>query len=285
MATTANNQRPAPPARPSNPPAPKFVRPAPARPVVIQRAEEMEEIPPADLPIRRMRSQIIALRSPQVNERGFFFRRTYSTKEIVDTLFRAFLGLGVSYDLGTSVSAAVLGNAPGTRGLRRGERMRDAFGGNCIALANAFATVLDEADIRAAAVEVRRQEQGRAFVVHCPRFIDPEVRGHIYQGDALWAFHYLFSNHTAVWVPELKLYYDPMAGTTYRNLSEAIVMELESLDRDENVWKGRYLGREYTLTRRPREARPSPGNFFKYDMEAVAVGFAATPLGAFKVAT
>jgi hypothetical protein len=160
--------------------------------------------------------------------------------------------------------------------------MRDAFGGNCIALANAFATVLDEAEIPATAREVRREEGGRAFVVHCPHFIDPEVRGHIYQNGALWAFHYLFTNHTAVWVPSAGLYYDPMAGTTYRNFT--VAMELQSIDREDNVWKGNYHGREYKLTRRPRDAGAAPGNFFKFDMEPVAVGFTATPLGDFRVA-
>jgi hypothetical protein len=213
-----------------------------------------------------------------VNERGFFSRR--STKEIVDGLFRAFLGIGFGYDLGTAVTSCVLGDNGHAKPLRLGEKMRDAFGGNCIAMANAFAQILDEANIPAKVVEVRKEEPGKAFVVFCPNFIDREVTGHIKKNGAIWNFHYLFTN-TAVWVTGLNKYYDPMAGTTYHNLSEAIEMELVALDHKGDVYKGQYLGQEYLLTRRGPHSKPAPGYFFKFDMQLVPVGSIASPLGIF----
>lgn len=247
---------------------------------VIQRARELGVLaPPPDLPINKLRSKIVELQSPKISERGFFSRRT--PKEIVDGLFAAFLGIGFGYDLGTAITSCVLGDDGHAKPLRHGEKMRDAFGGNCIAMANAFAQILSEADILAKVVEVRKEEPGKAFVVHCPNFIDREVTGHIKKNGAIWNFHYLFTNHTAVWVNSVNKYYDPMAGTTYHNLSEAIVMELVALDKGD-VYKGQYLGQEYLLTRRGPHSKPAPGHFFKFDMEPVPVGSVASPLGIFK---
>jgi hypothetical protein len=280
--------------KPPSPPAPRVlqtkkavagppvVRSGPGKTAVIQRARELRESPPADLPINRLRSEIVRLNSPQVNERGFFSSR--SPKQIVDGLFAAFLGIGFGYDLGTAVTSCVLGDDGHAKPLRRGEKMRDAFGGNCIAMANAFAQILTEADILAKVVEVRKEEPGKAFVVHCPNFIDREVTGHIKKNGAIWNFHYLFTNHTAVWVNALNTYYDPMAGTTYHNLSQAIVMELVALDGKGDVYKGQYLGQEYLLTRRGPHSKPAPGHFFKFDMQLVPVGSIASPLGIFKEA-
>lgn len=260
---------------------------------MIQRARELPELP--DVPMRRMRSRIVAMRGQQVNEGGFFYTPRISTRDMVDRLFGFFLGMGLGYDIGLGGPQSVLGNYAEAIGLRPGANMRDYFGGNCIGLARAFAIVLDEADIPAEAVEVRRQRAGKAFVVNCPNFIDDQVRGHIYRSDAVWDRHYLFMNHTAVWVPALRRYYDPMAGTTYNNLSEKIVMELDSVGGSENVWTGWYQGRRYTLTRR-MDVAPGPGQFSRYDMEAVPItppppppappppgsGLMATPLGNFK---
>mgnify|MGYP003289632096 CR=1 FL=1 len=215
-----------------------------------------------------------------MKERGFFFRK--STREIVDGLFKAFLGIGFCYDVGISISACVLGNSVHSSPLGHGQRVRDNFGGNCIAMAHAFAEILEEADIRAKAVVVRKEEPGKAFVVFCPHFIDREVTGHIKKNGTMWNFHYLFTNHTAVWVPALNKYYDPMAGTTYNNLSEAIEMELVALDGKGDVYKGQYLGQEYVLTRRGLHRKLAPGNFSKFDMELVSVGSIASPLGIFK---
>ena len=259
----------------------KTVSSGPIRSTVIQRAQEMQEVAPLpDVPINRFRSKIRELQGPQVNERGFFYRK--NTKEIVDGLFNAFLGMGFGYDLGTGRPSSVLGDTPYSSPLRHGEKMRDAFGGNCIAMANAFAQILNEADIDAKAVEVRKEQRGKAFVVFCPNFIDREVTGHIKKNGTIWNFHYLFTNHTAVWVPKLNRYYDPMAGTTYNNLSEAIEMELVALDHKGDVYQGQYLGQEYVLTRRGPSSKPAPGMFFKFDMQLVSVGSIASPLGIFK---
>lgn len=236
---------------PSNTPAPRIVRPGPVRPTVIQRAMEegveMAVMPRVRLPIDMLRSEIIRLRSTAVNERGFFYRR--SPREIVDGLFARFVGLGFHYDLGNDMRAAVLGDDGHAAPLLPGQAVRTAFGGNCKAMAAAFAQILNEAGIRAEAEMVRDEAPGRAFVAFCPHFIDPQVLGHIRKNGAIWNFHYLFTNHAAVWVPSLNRYYDPMGGTTYQNLNEVIEMELDVADATGDAYTGRYLGQDYLLTR------------------------------------
>lgn len=263
--TAAPNQRPN-AVRPFSPPATGLPRHASVKSAVIQRAEDKKG--PADVPIRRMRDRLIALKSPQISPTGFFRSPGLSIRAMADALFASFLGLGLGYELGVNMAGLVLGNYPEAKGLPPGGRMRENFGGNCMALASAFSTILDEADILNQVKEVRRQQAGRAFVVRCPNFIDTEVRGHIYQGSGLWASHYLFTNHSAVWVPAVSLYYDPMAGATYHNLAPMIAMELDAVGGDGNVWRGMYLGREYTLTRR-LDLAPCAGQLSRYDMALV----------------
>jgi hypothetical protein len=246
----------------------------------IQRAEQMVVKPV--LPITTMKSKIAELSSPEVTENNFFKpARKRTTKEIVDFLFAEFRGLGVGYDLGMSISVGVLGDYPQATPLKANENMREVFGGNCIALAGSFASVLALAGIKAEAREVRQEQPGKAFVVNCPRFIDQQVRGHIYQNNVLWASHYLFTNHAAVWVPDLNTFYDPMAGETYQNLNAFIAIELDSLDKDGNEWTGSYRGAKYVL-KRQTDAKPELGNFDRFNMTVVPLGSIATPLGVFK---
>jgi len=253
-------------ARPSNTSSPRIVRPGSIKPGVIQRAMElgveMARMPdPENLPINALRSEIVRLRSTAVNERGFFYRR--SPREIVDGLFARFVGLGFHYDLGNDMRAAVLGDDGHAAPLLPGQPVRTAFGGNCKAMAAAFAQIVNEAGISAEAQMVREEEPGRAFVAFCPHFIDPQVIGHIRKNGAIWNFHYLFTNHAAVWVPSLNRYYDPMGGTTYQTLNEVIEMELQAADATGNAYTGRYLGQDYLLTR-THEAMP--GGFRRWNM-------------------
>lgn len=213
---------------------------------------------------------------------GFF--APHSAKQKADALFHEFLGIGVGYTLGAPTGGDVLlGDYQGVRPLRHGERMQDIFQGNCVSMAKALAKVLKLAGVPAEAREIRAEVDGRAFVVHAPNFVDRAVTGHIYKEDALWLNRYLFTNHTATWVPSLNTYYDLMAGTTYQNLNQHIEMEVTQVDA--STFEGQYLGRTWRLVRRT-DVRGPGGGFFRFDMDPAPVvvvppGSIATPLGVF----
>jgi hypothetical protein len=249
--------------------APRSVHQPPLRPRTIQRAEaseeELQEIP--KLPVNHLGMKAAKLISS-----------AKSTQQKVEDLFREFLNMGFGYQLGISPSALVLGI--GAKPLKPHEKFRDCFGGNCIALAGAFAQVLEVAEIAAAPREVRKEKPGQAFVVYAPSFIDPTVTGNVFKENVLWQNHYLFTNHTATWVPDLNTFYDPMAGISYRDLSPHIVMELESVA-SEDEFTGDYQGRTWHLVRRTNMQGPG-GGFFRFDMTKVAQGHLVTPLGTFK---
>lgn len=166
--------------------------------------------------------------------------------------------------------------------LRPGEAIRDAFQGNCVSMARAFAKVLRMADVVAEAKEIRPEEDERAFVVYAPNFVDRMVTGHIHKEGAWWPRRYLFTNHTATWVPSLNTYYDPMAGTTYQNLNQCIEMELQQIDA--STYEGQFLGRTWHLVRNTNVIGPG-GGFFRFDMAPVSPvpqGYIASPLGVFQ---
>jgi hypothetical protein len=245
--------------------APRSVPLPPPRSRAIQRAQELEDVP--DLPVNHLRLKAAKLISS-----------LKSTQQKVEDLFREFRNMGFGYHLGVSPSALVLGI--GAKPLRQGENFRDVFGGNCIALAGAFAEVLNMADIKAAPKEVRKEKPGQAFVVYAPDFIDQSVTGNIRKEGGPWNFHYLFTNHTATWVPDLNTFYDPMAGISYRDLSPHIVMELETVG-DDNEFTGKYQGHTWHLVRRTDIKGPG-GGFYRFDMSKVEQGYLVTPLGTFK---
>jgi len=226
----------------------------------VQGATELTTFTPPNLPRTRLGSKIREVRSFRVTDRGFF--APWTTQQKVDALFAEFTGMGFGYSLGIGGADSVLGTQLSTP-LRTGERMRDAFGGNCLAFSNAFAEVLREAGVKAEARVVRREEAGRAFVVYAPRFIDREVQGNIYKEGVLWQSHYLFSNHMATWVPELNIYYDPMAGTSYRDIAPHVTMELTATDASSDEFTGTYSARTWTLRRRDEIL---PGQFSRFDM-------------------
>jgi len=230
---------------------------------------EMQEFPKPETPIARLESTIRSLTGSKVTERGFF--APYSVKEKADRLFADFLGMGVGYDLGSGMTGLLLG--VGAKPLRPGEEMRRAFSGNCHAMANGLATVLNKARIPAEAREIRAEVPGRAFIVHAPNFVDKQVTGHIYKEGVLWPQRYLFTNHAATWVPSLNTYYDLMAGTRYQSLDDFIEMELRQIDQAGDLYEGQYNGVTWHLQRRAyiqRSARPL-GGFFRFDMSRVPV--------------
>jgi hypothetical protein len=229
----------------------------------LQRATELTTFHPPDLPRTRLDRKVREVRSFQVTERGFFAPRT--TQQKVDALFAEFTGMGFGYSLGIGGADSVLGTQLSTP-LRHNERMRDAFGGNCIAFSQAFAQVVRDAGVKAEARVVRREEAGRAFIVYAPHFIDREVPGNIYKEGILWQSHYLFSNHMATWVPELNIYYDPMAGITYRDIAPHVVMELATTDGSDNAFSGTYSARTWNLVRREEILA---GQFSRFDMTPV----------------
>lgn len=218
-------------------------------------------------PIARLNNKIREISGPQITPSGFF--TSYSVKQKVDLLFAEFLGMGLGYDLGTFMSGSVLGNMRSSSPLRPGEEMRRAFGGNCQAMAEALAEVLESMGISAEARPIRPEVASRAFIVHAPKFVDRQVTGHIYRENVLWPRRYFFTNHTATWVPSLNMFYDLMAGTTYRTLDPFIEMELTQIDGKGNLFEGQYQGRTWRLERNTNIG--CEGGFFRFDMELVPV--------------
>jgi hypothetical protein len=127
---------------------------------------------------------------------------------LVNHLFQRFISYGFRYQLGASQPNSMLG-------VNRSTFRSDQAQGNCIAYAVAFEFLLrqfgiDDADAR----EVRGSGEGH-FIVRVPNFIDPAVRGHIYNDGRLIAGCYMFDNHQATWVPALGKFYDPMSKMSY----------------------------------------------------------------------
>lgn len=251
------------PARASIQPAGLKPQLRPFFPSSIQRMQtELSTFRAAEgTPLARLSPKIREVRSSQVTEQGFF--RSLTGKQKADALFKEFLALGVGYNLGSSSPTLLLGM--GVQPLAPGEPMRRGFDGNCLAMANALAHIFSEAGVSAEAKEVRAEKPGKAFVVHAPNFVDKMVTGHIFKETVLWQNRYLFTNHTATWVPTLNIYYDLMAGTTYQSLDQHIEMELTATDASGDAFEGSYQARVWQLVRRT-DIRGPGGGFFRFDM-------------------
>lgn len=215
-------------------------------------------------PIAKLKEKVFEVQGPRVNERGFFY--SLSEKQKADALFREFMDLGIGYLLGSFSGSMLLGDYEGVKPLRKDELMRNAFAGNCVAMSEALAQVFGMAGIQAEAKELRAEKAGEAFIVHAPHFVDKGVTGNIFKEGVLWLNRYLFTNHTATWVPSLNTYYDLMAGTTYQSLAQHIEMELRATDGSGNVFEGTYLARTWRLVRRTDIKGPG-GGFFRFDMD------------------
>jgi hypothetical protein len=143
---------------------------------------------------------------------------------LVEYLFRRFINAGFGYNIDQGSAGALIGN----------NRDRNSPEGNCIAYARGFADILNSYGIEAYVKMVREDEQGR-FIVKVDSFIDPGVRGHIYEKGQLKAGYYVFSSHAATWVPIAGKYYDPMSKLSYVSLAPYIDCELTS-DKNQQVF-------------------------------------------------
>jgi hypothetical protein len=143
---------------------------------------------------------------------------------VAEYLFRRFINAGFGYNIDQGSAGALIGSL----------RDRNSPEGNCIAYARGFADILNSYGIEAYVKMVREDEQGR-FIVKVDSFIDPSVRGHIYEKGQLKAGYYVFSSHAATWVPIAGKYYDPMSKLSYVSLAPYIDCELTS-DKNQQVF-------------------------------------------------
>lgn len=135
-------------------------------------------------------------------------------RAIVDYLFNKFCASqGTGYDV------------MGTSGPLVFDR-RNANSNSCIGLANSFLAVLITHGIEAEVVSIRDGSEP-PFIVRVTKFIDPAVQGHIYFKGIKLVDYYKFTNHSAVWIEDLGLYYDTMATCSYADL--VIDAELEEV--------------------------------------------------------
>lgn len=127
------------------------------------------------------------------------------TSAIVEHLFTQFCGSG-----GTGYAVM------GTSGPQVFDRANDNAN-SCIGLASSFQAVLKVHGIKSELAAVRTGNQP-PFIVRVTKFIDSRVHSHIYYNGSRLEGFYKFTNHTALWVPELSRFYDPMATTSYAKL-------------------------------------------------------------------
>lgn len=157
--------------------------------------------------------------------------RGLSGAALVNHLFQRFVSYGFRYQLGASQPNSMLG-------VVRSTWKSDQAEGNCIAYAVAFEYLLkkfgiDDADAR----DVRGTDEG-LFIVRVPNFIDPAVRGHIYEGGQLIAGYYMFDNHQATWVPSLNKFYDPMSKMSYtrQQFDSYVACELVQVEKKGKIY-------------------------------------------------
>jgi hypothetical protein len=144
-------------------------------------------------------------------------RYYWGGRPLVDALFQNFLNAGFRYHLMRGLIIQLVGTD------------LDKYGGdpegNCFSYAKTFARLLNSVGIDAEPREVRSNDEGR-FITRVDRFIDGRVRGHIYYRDRLVPHYYMFNSHVAVWVPSLRMYYDPMACSKYANFNSNLIVEV-----------------------------------------------------------
>ena len=96
--------------------------------------------------------------------------------------------------------------------------------GNCRALANDFGFLLSLFGIDSELETLEPELDRRRFIVRCPNFVDPAVRGNIYLGGQLLPSFYVFQSHYALKVGH-KIY-DVMAGAKYNRLAKVATLIL-----------------------------------------------------------
>ncbi len=153
---------------------------------------------------------------------------------LVEALFNRFLGYRFRYDVSQANWQPMVGGHSETTPFLRGT---DEVG-NCEAFAGAFAELLVQAGIPAQARAVRTLSQGH-FIVRAPSFIDPSVRGNVFNNGRLVPGYYVFDNHWATWLPSLNRFYDPMARKKYTQTEfdqSILVCNLVKLDQSGDLF-------------------------------------------------
>ena len=193
----------------------------------------------------------------KLTERGSEFTQG-SVQQLVEHLFHNFISQGFNYSLMTSAARSLIGTGVTTQTAE----------GNCIAYAQAFADLLNSYGIDAEVRAVRRDDEGH-FIVRVPTFMDPKVPGHIFVDGVLQRGYYLFSFHEATWVPSLNKFYDPMAKSSYINLTQSIECELQSDEKGQNFYlKGRSKTLQPGCTwKLVRKSENVTGGFFRLDLQ------------------
>src|SRR6185369_17280165 len=142
-------------------------------------------------------------------------RYYWGGRSLVDALFQNFQNAGFRYHLMRGLIIQLVGKDLGGSDPE----------GNCFSYAKTFARVLNAVGIAAEPREVRSDDEGR-FIVRVNQFIDRRVIGHIYYKDRLVPHYYMFNSHVAVWVPSLKMYYDPMACSKYASFNSNVIIDV-----------------------------------------------------------
>jgi hypothetical protein len=198
-------------------------------------------------------------------------RNLLGLKRHVDLLFKRFTQYGFKYNAMQTSAARLAGY---TRGSSSAEMVKPQDReGSCQAYAATFAGVLTKFGIEAEADFVKGEQVGKLFVAKVDRFIDPAVKGNLFLDDVLLKGYYVFSSHTATWVKDLNLFYDPMAVTAYPSFDRFVECELKVADDDKYLYKicgaFRTLGyreQDYQVRVNPKPKNPIPGNFSRYDL-------------------
>jgi hypothetical protein len=144
---------------------------------------------------------------------------------LIKYLFRKFTTYGFNYELMSNNALYLLDT----------NYASESAEGNCRAYATAFAQILNSFGIDAKAKAVRGEEQGR-FIVKVNDFIDPKVKGHIYEKGNLKQGYYMFSSHFATWIPSEQKFYDPMSKASYISLAPFIECEMASNENETVFW-------------------------------------------------
>jgi hypothetical protein len=187
---------------------------------------------------------------------------------LVEALFNRFLGYRFRYDVSQALWEPMVGNTGSD--LTPFNRREDVIG-NCEALAGAFAALLQQAGVPAQVRAVRSSSQGH-FIVRVPSFIDPSVRGNVFNNGSIVPGYYVFDNHWATWVPLLNLFYDPMARSKYTLVQfnqNVLVCNLAKVNNDlfHNQNGGNILPTVANKTRLARRNEIGAGRLELFDLQ------------------
>lgn len=189
---------------------------------------------------------------------------------LVNALFNRLLGYRFRYDVSQALWEPMVGN---TGSDLTPFNMREDVIGNCEALAGAFAALLQQAGVQAQVRAVRPSSQGH-FIVRVPNFIDPSVRGNVFNNGTIVPGYYVFDNHWATWVPSLNLFYDPMARSRYTQAQfnqNVLVCDLAKVNGNNDLFRnqngGNILPTVANKTRLARRNATGAGRLELFDLQ------------------